>query len=262
MKRRRWWLWLGLVAVLALAGWFLLGLRGSDEKDKVWERIQREGVLRVGMDASYPPFEFVDAEGSIEGLDVDLAQALATRCGVRLEIANVGFDSLYDALQDKKFDIIISALPYDEFLIKDFAFSHAYFNAGLRWVARQEVLAEGPQVGGKLVAVQLGSSADVEARVMKRRYPTMTLLTYDEVAQVEEALQKGDADMAILDGVSALQFVGAHPEFALGEQLLTDEPYVIAVPLDAPRLKEQVNSALVDFRESGQLDAWIQKWLR
>lgn len=263
MKRwRRWWLWAGLASLLLLAGWFLVGLLGGDKKDGVWERIQREGVLRVGMDASYPPFEYVDGAGQFQGLDVDLAQALAARFGVRLEIANVGFDSLYDALQDEKFDIIVSALPYDEFLIKDFAFSHAYFNAGLRWVARQEILAETPDAGGRRVAVQLGSSADVEARVIKRRFPTMILVTYDEVAQVEEALRNGDADIAILDGVSALQFVGAHPEFAMSEELLTDEPYVIAIPLDAPRLKEQVNSALVDFRESGRLDAWIRKWLR
>ncbi len=259
---RRWWRWAALVVGLLLVGWLVLGLLGGAEKDKVWERIQREGVLRVGMDASYPPFEFVDAQGNIQGLDVDLAEALAERFGARLEIANVGFDSLYDTLQDKKFDIIVSALPYDPFLIKDFAFSHAYFNAGLRWVARPEVLSELPDVGGKRIAVQLGSSADVEARVVQRRFPSMILLTYDEIAQVAEALERGDADAAILDGVSALQFTRTHPEFGVGERLLTDEPYVIAIPLDAPRLKKEVNRALVDFRESGRLDAWVERWLR
>jgi ABC-type amino acid transport substrate-binding protein len=48
----------------------------------------------------------------------------------------------------------------------------------------------------------------------------------------------------------------------MGESLLTDEPYVIAMPIDAPRLKKEVNSALVNFRESGRLDAWVTKWLR
>lgn len=260
--RRRWWVWAGLALAVLAAGWLLAGLLRGPEKDKVWARIQGQGVLRVGMDASYPPFEFVDGEGKFRGLDVDLAEALAARFGAKLEIANVGFDSLYDALQDGKFDIIVSALPYDPFLIKDFAFSHAYFNAGLRWVATPGVLAEMPDVSGRRVAVQLGSSADVEARVIKRRFPTMILLTYEEVAQVEEAVENGDADIAILDSVSALQFAEANPEFAIGEELLTDEPYVIAMPIDAPRLKKEVNSALVEFRESGRLDAWVTKWLR
>ncbi|MDH7489039.1 MAG: ABC transporter substrate-binding protein [Anaerolineae bacterium] len=259
MTRKRW-LIVGGIAV-AVAAIVLLRLLGGGPTDKVWARIQREGVLRVGMDASYPPFEFVDGEGQFRGLDVDLAQALADRWGVRLEIANVGFDGLYDALRDKKFDLIVSALPYDPFLRKDFAFSYSYFNAGLRWVARPDVLATLGDPSGRRVAVQTGSAADVQARTLQRRFPQMALVMRDEVAQVGEALAVGDADAAILDGVSALQFVAAHPEFAVGDMLLTDEPYVIAMPLDAPTLKREVNAALVDFRESGRLDAWVAAWV-
>ncbi len=259
MTRKRW-LIMGGIAV-AVAAIVLLRLLGGGESDKVWARIRREGVLRVGMDASYPPFEFVNGEGKFHGLDVDLAQALADRWGVRLEIANVGFDGLYDALRDKKFDLIVSALPYDPFLRKDFAFSYAYFNAGLRWVARPDVLATLGDPSGRRVAVQTGSAADVQARTLQRRFPQMALVMRDEVAQVGEALAIGDADAAILDGVSALQFVAAHTEFAVGDTLLTDEPYVIAMPLDAPTLKREVNAALVDFRESGRMDAWVAAWV-
>lgn len=260
MNRKRWYLVAGLVTV-AIAALILLSLLGGGERDKVWARIHHEGVLRVGMDASYPPFEFVDGAGQFRGLDVDLAQALADRWGVRLEIVNVGFDGLYDALRDKKFDLIVSALPYDPFLRKDFGFSYSYFNAGLRWVARPDILATLADPSGRRVAVQTGSAADVHARTLQRRFPQMTLVMRDEVAQVGDALAGGDADAAILDGVSALQFVAAHPGFAIGGALLTDEPYVIAMPLDSPTLKREVNAALVDFRESGQLDAWIATWV-
>ncbi len=259
MTRKRWLVGIGILAVIAVVA--ALRLLGGGPADKVWARIQREGVLRVGMDASYPPFEFVDGEGQFRGLDVDLAQALADRWGVRLEIANVGFDGLYDALRDKKFDLIVSALPYDPFLRKDFAFSYSYFNAGLRWVARPDVLATLSDPSGRRVAVQTGSAADVQARTLQRRFPQMGLVMRDEVAQVGDALTGGDADAAILDGMSALQFVAACPEFAIGDALLTDEPYVIAMPLDAPTLKREVNAALVDFRESGRLDAWIAAWV-
>lgn len=260
MTRRKWMILAG-VAIVAAAAIVLLRLLGGAGTDKVWTRIQREGVLRVGMDASYPPFEVVDGLGYFHGLDVDLAQALADRFGVRLEIANVGFDSLYDALRNKKFDLIISALPYDPFLRKDFATSYSYFNAGLRWVARAETLPSLSDPGGKRVAVQLGSSADVEARTLQRKFPGMILLTYDEALGVEDALARGVVDGAILDGVSAMQFAARNPDFGIGSTLLTDEPYVIAMPLDSPRLKREVNAALVDWRESGQLDAWIRAWV-
>lgn len=260
MTRRKWMILAG-VALAAVAAVVLLRLLGGGSTDKVWARIQREGVLRVGMDASYPPFEVVDGLGYFHGLDVDLAQALADRFDVRLEIANVGFDSLYDALRDKKFDLIISALPYDPFLRKDFATSYSYFNAGLRWVARTDALAGLSDPSGRRVAVQLGSGADVEARTLQRKFPQMILSTYDEVPGVEDALARGVVDAAILDGVSAMQFAAAHPEFGIGGTLLTDEQYVIAMLLDSPRLKREVNAALVDWRESGQLDAWIRKWI-
>jgi ABC-type amino acid transport substrate-binding protein len=128
-------------------------------------------------------------------------------------------------------------------------------------VARPDVLATLGDPSGRRVAVQTGSAADVQARTLQRRFPQMALVMRDEVAQVGEALAVGDADAAILDGVSALQFVAAHPEFAVGDMLLTDEPYVIAMPLDAPTLKREVNAALVDFRESGRLDAWVAAWV-
>ena len=260
MTRRKWTILAG-VAIVAVAAVVLLRLLGGGDSDKTWARIQREGVLRVGMDASYPPFEFVDGEGQFHGLDVDLAQALADQFGVRMEIANIGFDSLYDALRNKKFDLIISALPYDPFLRKDFATSYSYFNSGLRWVARTETLAALSDPSGKRVAVQLGSGADVEARTLQRKFPQMALLTFDEVAGVVDVLARGEVDAAILDGVSAMQFAAAHPEFGIGDTLLTDEPYVIAMPLDAPRLKREVNAALVDWRESGVLDAWVSAWV-
>lgn len=261
MKRRRW-LWASAALVLIVAAWLLLRGLGGRQTDKTWLRIQREGVLRVGMDASYPPFEYPTADGAIEGFDADLANALAERFGVRLELLNVGFDGLYDALVDRKFDLIISALPYDPFLIKDFAFSYSYFNAGLRWVAPRDRRDPLDDLNGVRVGVQLGSSADVEARKLQRRFAGMHLNTFDEEAQAQQALIDGQVDAVILDGVSALQFVGSHPQFAIGDELLTDDPYVIAMPVDAPVLKKEVNAALVAFRESGRLDGWLEKWLR
>jgi ABC-type amino acid transport substrate-binding protein len=260
--KRRYWIALAvLAAVIAVGGWLLLGGLGGEQEDQAWLRIQRDGVLRVGLDASYPPFEFTDEGGQFRGFDLDLAAGLAQVFGVRLEIMNVGFDGLYDALKNEKFDMIVSALPYDAYLIKDFAFSYSYFNAGLRWVARADVMGGLANPDGKRVAVQLGSSADVEARALQRRFPGMAISTFDEQEQAEAALSDGAVDAVILDGVSALRFVQAHPGFAIGDSLLTDEPYVIAMPVDAPRLKKEVNAALVNFRESGQLDAWVRQWI-
>ena len=82
------------------------------------------------MDASFPPFEVVDGDGRFVGFDVDLATALAERWGVGVRFVDVHFDGLYDALQADKFDLIISALPYDRTMTRDVAYSVSYYDAG------------------------------------------------------------------------------------------------------------------------------------
>lgn len=139
MLHRQRWLW----AVLALACWALAGRilynawfsRGTDP---TWERLQQSGVVRVCMEAAYPPFEAQDAEGRFSGYDVDLMQELARRWSVSVDFVNVHFDGLYDALLADKCDLVVSALPYDETLTEDVLYSPSYFNAGLLLAVRKD----------------------------------------------------------------------------------------------------------------------------
>lgn len=82
--------------------------------DRSLERIEQAGLLKIGLDASYPPFEDIDeATGEIRGFDVDLARELGRRLGVEIEIINSGWDGLYDALEAGRFDAVISGMVYD-----------------------------------------------------------------------------------------------------------------------------------------------------
>ena len=87
-------------------------LSREEEKDHTWAVIQQTGMLRVGMDASYPPFEEIDeTTGELRGYDVELAREIGRRLGLEVQFVNIGFDGLYDALITKKVDAVISALP-------------------------------------------------------------------------------------------------------------------------------------------------------
>lgn len=117
--------------------------------DDTWERIREVGVLRVGMDASFPPFEFVATDGTLIGFDVDLARELGQRLGPALSadeasadetsvaegvevqfVANLPYDGLYDALAVDRVDVVISALVVNPDRMADFAYSAHYFDAG------------------------------------------------------------------------------------------------------------------------------------
>ena len=252
------------LAAIAVAAWFVLAQLGGVE-DETWARIQQEGLMRVGMDASWPPFEYIDqTTGQIIGLDVDLARAIGQRLGVEVELVNVGFDSLYDALYVGRFDAIVSALPYDPLLYGDVAYSISYFNAGQVLVVRADEteISEANDLSGKQLGVELASEGDVLGRQLQKKIKGLNLQSYMAPQDVLWALKEGEVEAAIVDAVSAYQFIASLGGLQVVGDPLTDELYVIAVRLESPLLLRAINEALVEMREDGTLDRLREKWFR
>jgi ABC-type amino acid transport substrate-binding protein len=219
----------------------------------------------VGMDPSWPPFEYVDqSTGQIVGLDVDLARAIGQRLGVEVELVNVGFDSLYDALYVGRFDAIISALPYNPLLYADVAYSISYFNAGQVLVVRadEREISEAKDLSGKKLGVEFASEGDVVSRRLQKEIQGSNLETYMAPQDVLRALKEGEVEAAIVDAVSAYQFMAAEGGVQVVGDPLTDELYVIAVRLESPLLLKAINEALVEMREDSTLGRLQEKWFR
>jgi len=252
----------GLVLLLgvALLAWLLFHPRPADE---AWERIMQKGVMRVGLDPSYPPFEYEnETTGEPEGFDVELAQALAERLGVEVQFVVLGFDGLYDALKMGQCDVVISALPYDPLWTQDVLYSTPYFEAGIYLVVREgeEAIKEPGDLKGRSVAVEMGSTADLEARRLQLRLGKLIIKPYPTPSDALAALKRGEADAALIDAISAYQFMGQQGGIKLiGEPILKD-PYVIAVDKKSAILLEAVNSALLQMKEEGFLEGLMEKY--
>jgi polar amino acid transport system substrate-binding protein len=256
--KRRWLAYIALFALVALGLFLLFRFPGGEVRDKTWERIEQQGVLRVGMDASYPPFELWDEVG-LRGYDVDLALALGREWGVEVDFENITFDGLYDALKVEWVDIIISALPYDPLLTQDVAYSYSYFDAGQVLVVREETaIAKIEDLNGRRVGLESGSRGDLEARRLEQRM-ILERKAYLSPQEVLEALRDGKVDAAIVDAVSAYQFIGEQGGLRIVQQV-TEEPYVIAVSIKAPILLGKVNEAIIKWRETGFLEELREKW--
>ena len=247
------------IAVLLLAGALFL-LRGRlFARDPVWARIERTGAWRVGMDPSFPPFEQLADDGQVVGFDVDLARAIARRWGARTDIVPLGFDGLVDAVRTGKIDAAISAIPYDPLLTKDVRYSIPYFDAGWRVV----VLPTSPihsldDLAGRRVAVEWGSEGDVWARRLQRTHEGIRLVLKATSDEALQALREGQADAAIVDGVTARMEEGVR---LVGDPFYHD-PYVVVMPIQAYRLQREVNDALQALKETGVLTSLEEKWLR
>jgi ABC-type amino acid transport substrate-binding protein len=273
-KFRGWITGLG-VALLLLAGVALGRLAWGGADDGTLERVQASGELRVGLDASFPPFESLDAAGDVVGIDADLARSLAGQWGAQPVFVNIGFDGLYDALLAGRVDVVISGLPYDPRRTQDVLYSQPYFNAGQVLVVRAadtaiaqdsaHIPGDNPQapmleLSGRTIAVEWGSLADMEARRLRQTVEGMQTLPQPTARDALDALVAGQADAAIADAVSVYQFMGEHAGQVRLVVTLTQEPYVIATRPRSRRLAEAVDAALTQLRETGTLDALPAKW--
>lgn len=123
---------LGLVAVLA-AGLVGCGNKSSDNSggnQTALEQIKKNKKLVVATSPDYPPFEFMVSEGGkskIVGADIDLAQKIADKLGVELELKAMDFDALLPALQAGKVDMVITGMTPNEKRKKAVDFSDIYF---------------------------------------------------------------------------------------------------------------------------------------
>ncbi len=236
MIRTRWLIILGAIVLLAIAARvaFVRWQRQSALAD-----IQRRGTLRVGLDASFPPFESLDADGAVVGLDADIARAIAVDLGVRAEFVNIGFDGLYDALTVGRVDVVISGLPVDPLRTRDVAYSIPYFNAGQVLITTRADVQSVADVAGKTIAVEWGSMAELAARKLKDTVPDVTISPQPDA---ETAL---NADLAVVDGVLRLN----RPQ-ARTVAVLDDNWYAAAVSIENAALLAEINRTLTAIKNS------------
>lgn len=250
-----------LTALVLLAAGSLLA--ACSVKDGAWPRIEREGVLRVGLDPTFPPFE-VTAEQDVVGFDVDLARALAAEMGLDVVFVHFGYDGLYDALSTEQVDVLISALVIVPGRTRDFAYSEPYFNAGEILVAPAgSAIAEMSDLDGKRLAVELGAQGHVEATQWAKRLPDLSVIPYASAEEALAAVAAGDAESALVDGVSGRLFLkdqSASPLARTG-QPVTVEPYAMVVRIEDETLLAKLDEALSSLTASGDLERLVGQWL-
>ncbi len=267
------WRWIALTAILLAAVlWLWRGNGLFPGPDRTWEAMQDRGTWRVGMDPAFPPFESLDASGAPVGFDVDLARQMAATWGLQVEIVAMGYDGLLDALIAGKLDSIVSAFPLDPRMTEDVAFSAPYFDAGI-FLAVQDLPGQtitGPEdLPGRTVAVEWGGAGDAVGRQLQRQLaatptadsaPTITFLPFETQAEALTALLSGQADAALVDGVSLKMAQGQGAPLISVGPALESNPYVIAAPIAAHRLQEKIANTLSQFQAQGIFTRLESKW--
>nr|4ZV1_A Chain A, AncQR [synthetic construct]4ZV2_A Chain A, AncQR [synthetic construct] len=221
------------------------------------------GTLRVGTEATFPPFGFKDENGKLVGFDIDLAKAIAKKLGVKVEFKPMDFDGIIPALQSGKIDVVIAGMTITEERKKQVDFSDPYFEAGQAIVVKKgnDSIKSLEDLKGKKVGVQLGSTSEQHVKKVAKD-AGVKVKKFDNFSEAFQELKSGRVDAVVTDNAVALAYVKQNPNAGVkivGETF-SGEPYGIAVRKGNSELLEKINKALEEMKKDGTYDKIYEKW--
>lgn len=223
------------------------------------DRVRRTGILKVGTDATYPPFESVDpSSGRVAGFDVDVVQALAAKLGVKAEFIVVPFDAIIPGLKTEKYDLVVSAMTITPERARQVRFTRAYVVAGQSVAVRAaETAIQGAgDLGGKRIGCQLGTTGELEAK----KIAAADVVSFDAIGAAFRDLENGNLDAVIADTPTARIFIRDHPTIRLAGEPLTREEFGMAVRPQDTDMQQAIDTALDQLRRSGEMRAIEERW--
>jgi len=229
-----------------------------------------EGVLTMGTNAAFPPYEFYDGE-EIVGIDAEIAAALAEKLGMRLEIIDMDFSSIVTSVQTGKVDVGIAGMTVTEDRLENVNFTESYAT-GIQVVIVPEgsditsvddistKLANGEQV---LVGVQESTTGHIYAAssVEDGGYGEENVIAYTNGATAVEALNQGKVDCVIIDNEPAKAFVAANEGLKILDTEYVVEDYAIAVAKENSALLDALNTAMAELTEDGTIQNILDKYI-
>ncbi|NLP61808.1 ABC transporter substrate-binding protein [Paraburkholderia sacchari] len=220
-------------------------------------------TVRIGVDASYPPFESKNASGQIVGFDVDLTKALCARMNVKCVWVESDLDGIIPALKARKFDAIVSSLSVTDQRRQQIDYSDKMFDAPARMLAKagsplQPTVAS---LKGKNVGVEQGSTQEAYAKAHWAG-KGVNVVTYQNQDQVYQDLMSGRLDAALQDEVQAdfgflktprgKGFAWAGP--AVEDPATIGDGTAIGLRKEDTDLKAKFDAALASIHKDGTFD--------
>jgi polar amino acid transport system substrate-binding protein len=233
--------------------------------DPSWQRIQQTKTITFATDATFPPFAALDEKGNFFGFDIDLGNELAKRLGVKAEFEAVSYDGLLGTLIVNRDDAVLSAFVIQPERSKDVSYTPPYFNAGVVMVTRvgQDVILS--NLANKTLSAEYGSEGDALIRKWSRVTVGLQALPMKDSIEAMQAVEQGKADGALVDAVSAYQYMSRGESRARPLKISTsiseaEAHYVMAVSIKSPIVLRELTKALDEIKNDGTLSRLRVKW--
>lgn len=223
--------------------------------------VGKKGVLRYGTNAVTEPFDYFNDQQEIVGFDVELVRLLAQSLDLKLEIVNMEFGSLIASLLSGKTDIIGACMTITEERAKTVLFTDPYYQGGIAAVIRDG--ANEPPLTKDLATATFGAMTGTTGEMyIRAHFPESTVLCFDDIMDGIASLQARKVDYVITAYTTALKAASKNPNLEVLPEEYTHEYAAIAFAKSNAKLHGEVNEVLRGFKQSGQLDSIIHRWVR
>ena len=224
-----------------------------------------EGVLTMATNAEFPPYEYYEGD-TVTGIDVEIAQAIAAKLGLTLQVEDMEFDSVISAVQGGKADIGMAGMTVTEERLEEVNFTESYAT-GVQVIivtedsditSADDLFAEG---ANHTIGVQLTTPGDLYTTEDIEAAGLGTVDRYNKGADAVMALKNGKVDCVVIDNEPAKAFVEANEGLKILETEYVTEDYAIAVSKDNEALHTAVDAALQELIADGTVQSIIDKYI-
>lgn len=223
-------------------------------------------TLKMGTNATFPPYEFYDDEtGAIVGIDAEVAAAIAEKLGYELEIVDMEFSAIINAVVSGKVDFGMAGMTVTEERLQSVDFSTSYAT-GIQSVIVAEdsaiasvddLFAEG---ANHKVGVQLGTTGDIYCTGDIEEGGLGTIERFNNGTDAVMALTAGKVDCVVIDNQPAIKYVEANEGLKILDTQYAVEDYAICLAKDS-ELTEKINAALEELIADGTVQSILDKYI-
>jgi polar amino acid transport system substrate-binding protein len=221
------------------------------------------GVLRVGIDDTYPPMEYKDEAGNHVGFDIELAQELGKRLNKEVQFVPTAWTAIFTALSSDKYDCIISSLSITEERKKTIAYTKPYVANSQCIIVKSDntTTASEKDLADKIVAVQMGTTSDEACVEFQKSITFKDYKKYEAMTEALSELKIGRVDAVVCDLVIGKYFVAKDKDsFKTVSTTLPNEPIGIGFTKENQAEADKFDKLLDEMKKDGTLKAISEKW--
>ncbi len=220
-------------------------------------------VIRVGTEATYAPFEFMDENAKPQGYDIDIINAIGEAMGYEVEVVNMPFDGLIPALMTSQIDAVIAAMTITEERAKRVDFSDPYYKSGLSVLIleqNKDKYQTLESLKGQPLCAQIGTTGAMKAEELSPG----NAKSFNTEPEAFMELKAGGCQGVVNDRPVNLYYLSSNASEGVIEmsEMITAEDYGIAVNKGNTEMKQIIDEGLKKIRDNGKFAEIHKKWFK